>query len=115
MEVHTIGLQAIHYDNVLSGKKIYEGRLHDEKRKLFNIGDRIKILKDPLREESFFVEIINKYIFKSFKDMVEEINLKQLGFDSESKEEVIQVYRSFYSKEDEEKYGVVIFELKVIH
>lgn len=113
-KVHKIGLQPLHYQNVLDGQKIYEGRLNDEKRKEFNIGDYIEILKDPKREESFKVVIVNKFLFESFREMVEVIDLVKLGFANSSKQEVIDTYRSFYSKEDEEKYGVVIFELKVI-
>jgi len=111
---HSLGLQPLHYENIRSGKKIYEGRLNDEKRQLFNIGDKIEILKDPNRDEAFEVIIVNKFFFSNFENMVDSLELSKLGFDSCCKEEVVSVYHEFYSLENIEKYGVVVFEVQVI-
>ena len=111
---HKLGLQEVYYRLVKSGIKIYEGRLNDEKRKLMNVGDTIEFLKDPDRVDSFQAIIVNRYEFSSFNEMVDKLELKKLGFIKESKEEIIKVYHQFYSSEDESKYGVVVFEVKVL-
>lgn len=110
----SLGLQANHYENMKNGIKIYEGRLNDEKRQEFIIGDTIKILKDPLREEFFYVKLINKLFFDSFTNMVEKVSLEKLGFKDKTKQEVVDIYHEFYSEEKEEKYGVVVFVIELI-
>lgn len=111
---HSLGLQDIHYENMKSGMKIYKGRLNDEKRQEIQIKDKIKILKDPLRKEFFYVEVVDKLYFDSFKDMVNSLDLNKLGFKDKSGKEVIEVYRSFYDEEKENKYGVVVLEVSLI-
>ena len=44
---HTVYLAPIYFELIKSGEKILEGRLNDEKRKNFNIGDKITFYKEP--------------------------------------------------------------------
>ena len=46
--------------------------------------------------------------------MADDLDKKDLGFSSSTKQEMINVYRTIYTREDENKYGVVIFKIKVI-
>ena len=39
---------------------------------------------------------------------------EELGFKNSTKEEMIQTYRTIYSIENEKKYGVIVFKVKVI-
>ncbi len=39
--IHKLNLMDKYFDLILSGEKVLEGRLNDEKRKLINIGDEI--------------------------------------------------------------------------
>ena len=114
MMEHSLGLQEVHYNNMKQGMKIYEGRLNDEKRRLIQINDKIKVLKDPLREEFFYVEVVNKLYFKSFEEMVNSLDLIKLGFKDKNKKEVIDVYREFYDEEKESRYGVVVLEISLV-
>lgn len=111
---HSLGLQEIHYNNMKCGMKVYEGRLNDEKRQLINVKDTIKVLKDPLREEFFYVEVINKIYFKTFEEMVDFLDVTKLGFKGKTRKEIVDVYRSFYNEEKEKEYGVVAFEVSLI-
>ena len=43
-----------------------EGRLYDDKRKGFNVGDKITFFKEPEKVETIDALILNKYLFKSF-------------------------------------------------
>ena len=58
--------------------------------------------------------VVNKFFFSNFENMVDSLELSKLGFDSCCKEEVVSVYHEFYSLENIEKYGVVVFEVQVI-
>lgn len=111
---HNLNLNPIYFDLIHSGEKVFEGRLYDEKRKLFNIGDKITFYKEPERIDTMQAIILDKYLFNSFEEMANELDKSKLGFLDKTKEEMINTYRSFYKKEYEDKYGVVVFKIKVI-
>lgn len=111
---HTLNLAPVYFDLINSGEKLLEGRLNDEKRKNFNIGDKITFYKEPEKTETLNAIILNKYIFDNFEIMAKELNKKDLGFQKQSKKEMINTYRTIYSKEDEQRFGVVVFKIKVI-
>lgn len=111
---HTLNLAPIYFDLIKSGEKVLEDRLNDEKRKAFNIGDTITFYKEPEKEETMQAIILDKYIFKNFEEMANTLNKKDLGFAACTKEEMIEAYRKIYKRKDEEKYGVIIFKIKVL-
>ena len=114
MRFHTLNLNPIYFDLIKNKEKTLEGRLNDEKRQNFNIGDTITFYKEPERIETINVIILNKHFYKNFDEMANNLDKKDLGFANSTKEEMIKVYRTIYSKENEDKYGVVIFKIKVI-
>ncbi|MBE5738126.1 MAG: GNAT family N-acetyltransferase [Clostridiales bacterium] len=108
------GLQPKYFDMVKAGKKVLEGRLNDEKRRQMKIGDYIIFENVENREDRLRVKIVDKYLFDNFDQMTLFIDKEQLGFDkNDSDEKVIDVYRNIYSKEDEEKYGVLILKIEI--
>lgn len=112
---HTLNLNSIYFNLIQSGEKVLEGRLNDEKRKSFNIGDKITFYKEPEKQDSMQAIILDKYIFNTFDEMANELDKSKLGFKNNTKEEMINVYRSIYEKEKELKYGVVVFKIKILH
>ena len=42
------------------------------------------------------------------------LDKSKLGFANKTKEEMVNVYRTIYTQEDEKKHGVVIFKIKTI-
>lgn len=109
---HALNLNPVYFDLIKSGEKVLEGRLNDDKRKNFNIGDTIIFFKEPEKTETMKAIILDKYLFENFDVMADELDKSLLGFDNTTKEEMINVYRTIYSVEDEQKYGVVIFKIK---
>lgn len=113
-KTHSLNLNPIYFDLIKSSEKVLEGRLNDDKRKSFNIGDKITFYKEPEKTETMDAIILDKYLFNNFDDMANELDKAKLGFANKTKEEMIKVYRTIYTSEDETKYGVVIFKIKVI-
>ena len=111
---HTLNLNPIYFELIKSGEKTLEGRLYDDKRKGFNVGDKITFFKEPEKVETIDAIILNKYIFKSFDDMANELNKNDLGFANKTTKQMVDVYRNIYCLEDEQKYGVVIFKIKTL-
>jgi len=113
-KTHTLNLNPEYFDLMRKGIKTLEGLLNDDKRKDFRVGDKIIFYKEPERVDNFEAIIVDKYLFKTFEDMANVLNKAELGFEDKSKEEMIATYHKFYSEEDEKKYSVVIFRVKVI-
>ena len=49
---HTFNLDHKWYEFIVDGIKIYEGRILDEKRKLININDHIKIVDNKTKHST---------------------------------------------------------------
>lgn len=111
---HTLNLAPIYFELIKSGEKILEGRLNDEKRKNFNIGDKITFYKEPEKTETIKAIILDKYLFNNFDEMADALDKKLLGFENKSKQEMVDVYKTIYSSENENNYGVVIFKIMVL-
>lgn len=111
---HTLNLAPIYFALIKSGEKTLEGRLYDEKRKDFNIGDIITFYKEPKKEETMKAVVLDKYIFKDFEEMANNLDKKDLGFAKHTKKEMIETYRTIYNREDENRYGVAVFKIKVL-
>jgi len=112
-------LQSPYYEYIRDGIKIYEMRINDEKRQKMNIGDIWKF-KHFTNETlpQYNTKIIDKKIYKSFEEAIEETGFKKLLPNAKSKEEAIQIYNAFDNGNFEleaKKYGIVSFTLEVIH
>ena len=99
---------------VKNGIKNVEVRVYDEKRRKMKIGDEIIFLKRPLEEEKIVTRIVDLKVFKDFNELVSKYNIERLYLDTFSKEEFINLLGRFYSKEEQDKFGVVAIEFEVI-
>jgi len=107
---HKMKLVDFAFNKIKSGEKNIEIRLNDEKRKLINIGDIIEFTNIDTRE-IIKVKVVNLYKYKSFKDLFDNYDNKSLGL---SKLDTYEIMNNFYSIEDQEKYGALAIEIKLI-
>jgi len=91
---------------IKSGQKKVEGRLAKEKYLNLKKGDLIRI-------NDAEVEVVGVSEYKSFKDMITMEGIKNVIPNAKSLEEAINVYYKFYSKEDENSFGVVGISIKI--
>lgn len=102
------------FEELKTGNKKREYRLNDEKRRLVRIGDTIRFLKLPNLDEEFVVDVkgietfdnwydcYSKYYDEDFKDRYESIDsVVQDTYDG-----------GYYTKEELEQNGCVIFSIK---
>lgn len=111
---HEMKLQSIYFDKIKIGQKIYEIRLNDEKRRIIDVGDVIIFKREPEQVESLDTVVEDLIYFDSFKEMIDTLPLTKVGFEKETKKEVEDIYHSFYSVENEKKYGVVAIKVKLL-
>lgn len=109
---HQMKLNNGPYTNIKNGTKTIELRLNDEKRQLLKIKDLIEFTnRDTL--EQMLVEIENLYYYPSFDELYKHFDKVSMGY----KEEEIadpKDMEEYYSKEEQEKYGVLGIEIKKI-
>ena len=110
-----MNLQPEWFDKIKSGQKTYEIGLNDEKRQGVNVGDLIVFKKEPDCYEGVVAKVLDKKYFKTFYQMAETLSLKEMGFEGLNVEAVDKKMHRYYSKADEEKYGIVVFKIQVIN
>jgi hypothetical protein len=100
-------LQNEPFNQIKLGIKKIEIRLNDEKRKIFEINDYIEFTNITTLE-IMFVKITNLYHFESFEKLFNNFDNSTLGCGSYE-----EMYK-YYSKEEENKYGILGIEIKVL-
>ena len=107
-KTYEVNVQEPYFTHIKNGIKKVEGRLNKSKFAEMNIGDEI------LLNEEVKLEITNKTIYKTFRDMISFEGIKNVIPDAKSLDEAEAVYYKFYSKEDESNFGVSAIEVKVL-
>ena len=110
--IHTMKLREEYFNYIKLGTKKYEIRLNDEKRQKIKIGDLIEFQKSPLLEEKFIIKVEDILYFNDFSELFNEIKIEYLADKKVNKEVLELELNKFYSKEEQEKLGVVVFKLK---
>lgn len=112
---HKMKLNPDPFEMICSGKKTIELRLNDEKRQKIKVGDRIEFTQTETGE-CLIVQIIAIHRFDSFAELYQKLPLLKCGYtkaDIETaKPEDMDLY---YTPEQQEKYGVLGIELKVLN
>ena len=89
--IHEMKLQPEYFNFILNGTKRIEIRLNDEKR-----------------------QVIGLLRYNSFEEMFKDYDISILSDKSMTKEELISVLEQFYTKEKQEKYGVLGIRIELI-
>ncbi|MBW2998451.1 ASCH domain-containing protein [Candidatus Woesearchaeota archaeon] len=100
------------YERISKGSKKLEVRLNDEKRQKIQIDDAIVFYK---KNGGFIkTKVVNLHQYNSFEELFKNIDLKLLGFEHPKEiNEIIDDMYDIYTKEQEEKYGVLGIEIKL--
>ena len=102
-----------YFEYMKNGTKRIEIRLNDEKRKNIKIGDEIIFKKEPELKEEINAKIEKLVVRKSFKELIQNLNVFDYSDKSESEERVLSDLYRFYTREQELKYGVVGIKISI--
>lgn len=111
--MHKMNVRQPYFNMMKAGTKLIELRLYDEKRQKIKIGDKIEFCCAENMVDKFLVEVTALYKAEDFKALCGIIDIKKAGL-SGTTETVMRTMEKFYSKEKQEKYGVVGIEVKGI-
>lgn len=112
MKQHQMKLATEPYNNIVSGKKVIESRLFDEKRQTISIGDQIVFSENDNRENSVITTVKGLLRYQTFKELFEDHEPALFG--EESREFLLAQIKQFYSDEDEQTYGVVGIRIELL-
>ena len=104
---HVLKLQPKYFDYINNGTKRIELRLYDEKRQKINIGDTIVFKREPKLDVTMKVKVIGLLRYSKFEELIEDFDIEMLADRSMKKQELLDVLEEFYTKEEQEKYGVL--------
>ncbi len=102
------------YESMKTGRKFYEVRLNDEKRRLVEVGDTIDFLKLPEEKEKLKVEVIGVLPFDTFKDLYESLPAYSLDCEGMEVGEMVENTYKIYTPEQEGRWGVLAIEVKLV-
>lgn len=112
---HEMKLQSKYYDYIIKGTKRIEIRLLDEKRKNIKIGDTIRFTRLPELKESFDAKVIELLKYNNFEEIFNDFDISILSDKSMTKEELINILENIYTKEEQEKYGVLAIRIELLN
>ncbi len=111
--IHLMHVEENWLKKILSGNKVVEGRLYDEKRRRISIGDCIILRSDSTNKE-IYVYVKYLRVYSSFKNMLLAEGLNRVLPGIRSIDEGVKVYYKYYGRGDEERYGVVAIGLGLL-
>lgn len=107
---HEMKLNNKPFECIKNGTKTIELRLNDEKRKLLTVGDYIEFT-NRVTNEKLLVEVIDLFKYNSFEELYKHFNKIEMGY-SINEEANPKDMENYYSKEEQEKYGVLGIKIK---
>ena len=108
-----------HFDNVRTGKKIFETRVYDDKRKAINVGDVFEFRHNSdTTRKTFKTVIVGIKVYKSFTTAIKDSGVKKVLPNVRTLEDAVKIYENFPHsegtfKDGATKFGVVRFELAI--
>ena len=113
MNIVTMNLVDLPFNQIKEGSKVIEVRLNDEKRQNIKVGDKI-VFTNTKTKEQLEKQVISLTKYDSFKQLFKSYDSILLGARGYNEEEYEQCMYKFYSKEQELQYGVLAIELNKI-
>lgn len=109
---HEMKLNNSPFVSIKNKTKTIELRLNDDKRQKINVGDEIEFINN-MTSEKLLVDVVNLHKFDSFSELYKHFDKILLGYDENELADAKDM-EEYYSKEEQEKYGVLGIEIKVV-
>ena len=107
---HRMKLVDFAFNAIKSGRKDIEVRLNDEKRQLISVNDIIEFTNVDTGE-IVRTKVIGLHKFDSFSELFKLFPHYRLGLKDTDDESIMN---NFYSLEEQEKYGALGIEIKLL-
>ena len=108
----TVHLHKEVFDIVSEGVKDVEVRLNDEKRRQLKVGDKLIFISRGNYIDQITATVKKLVYFKDFVEVTKAYEMKRIYLEDTTLEEYLELMNKFYSKEEQEKLGVVAIEFE---
>ena len=108
---HEMRLHDVPFKKIQAGTKTIEMRLYDEKRQMIH-GDEIEFTSRTTGEKQL-TEVCAIHLFNTFAEIYRDFDKISLGYGVDEVASFTDLEK-YYSKEEQEKYGVVGIEIRNI-
>ena len=112
MAMHKMKLTTAPFAKIASSSKVIESRLYDEKRQQINLGDQLEFTCNSDQSKKVIAIVKALYHYPDFKCLFSDFSPSLFG--GTSKEELIEEIETLYSREEQNKYGVVGIKIEVV-
>jgi ASC-1-like (ASCH) protein len=112
MTTHKMKLATVPFEKIASGNKIIESRLYDEKRQQINLGDRVEFTCNDDQSKKVVTVVKALHRYPNFANLFSDFPPSLFG--GTSKDDLIKEIETFYSKEEQERYGVVGIKIELV-
>ncbi len=109
---HRMNLNNNPFNLIKNGTKTIELRLNDEKRQLLKENDFIEFT-NRVTLEKIIVKIEGLYKYSNFKELYKHFDKIAIGYDKYDIANPKDMEK-YYSKEEQDKYGVIGIKVRVI-
>ena len=115
MKEHVMNSTTAPMQEIRTGNKTIELRLNDEKRKKISVGDTIKFINKKDSNDTMRVKVVDLFLFSSFAELYDNLPLLNCGYNEDNintaSPDDMEMY---YSREKQNKYGVVGIEISLL-
>lgn len=107
-----MNLTKLPFSKIASGKKTIESRLNDKKRQQLQVGNIVVFIERDNPENKVRVRITDLLRYETFKELFVSKPVELFGEDSI--DSLLHEIGTFYSSEDEQKYGVIGIQFELL-
>ena len=114
--IYEMKLDAVSFDQIVSGRKTVELRLFETIQKQLNIGDKILFEALENRKQRIAVVIQSLHRYATFEDLFMHIPFEKCGIaNANTPNEAATKMNRYYTKEKISRFGVIGIEIKLIN
>lgn len=109
--LHQMGLYQNPFQSIISGKKVVEIRLNDQKRQAIQVEDLIEFTNLSTAEQ-VVVKVTARQTFKDFQALYEHVPLEQMDCIGWSMNDLLDATYTIYSRESEKVFGALALTIE---
>ena len=109
---HQMGIYDNFFSSIKEGKKTIEVRLNDEKRRKIKVGDTIKFISLPSKNETLHVQVTALRKYDTFEAMYKDIPFKAFDCEGWTMKEMLDGTYEIYTPEQEKQWGTLAITIQ---
>ncbi|MFJ7667384.1 ASCH domain-containing protein [Lysinibacillus sp. NPDC097195] len=109
---HQMGIYDNFFSSIKEGEKTVEVRLNDEKRRKIKVGDTIKFICLPSKNETLHVQVTALRKYDTFEEMYKDIPFKAFDCEGWTMKEMLDSTYEIYTSNQEKQWGTLAITIQ---